>query len=261
MTLIIFTDLDGTLLDRDTYSWEAARTALERCRQCRVPVVAVTSKTLAETRVLSERIGLDPHFIFENGGGICLEDGKYLGLGISYDTLRHDFLMLASHFSLRGLGDMRISELVEITGLTEEEALLAKKRLFSEPFLYVGDELAELKAAAAEQGLQIVLGGRFYHLMAEKQSKGKAVRQWVQRLGENFDRPLFTSALGDSPNDFSMLSVVDHPFLVRHKNGRSVSCALEEVVRTRSAGPSGWSEAVMQLLGDLPEAYRSGEEN
>ncbi|MEA2110271.1 MAG: HAD-IIB family hydrolase [Pseudomonadota bacterium] len=260
MTLIIFTDLDGTLLDRDTYSWEAARTALERCRQCRVPVVAVTSKTLAETRVLSEKIGLASRFIFENGGGICLEDGKYLGLGIPYDILRHDFSMLAARFHLRGMGDMSIPELVEITGLTQEEALLAKERLFSEPFLYEGNELAELEAAAAGQGLQIVRGGRFYHLMAEKQSKGNAVRKWVQRLGENFDRPLFAAALGDSPNDFSMLAVVDHPFLVRHKNGRSASCALEKVVRTRDAGPLGWSEAVMQLLDNLPDTCRSGEE-
>jgi len=260
MSLIIFTDLDGTLLDRDTYSWQPARMALERCHRNRVPVVVVTSKTLAETRALSVEIGLDPRYIFENGGGICRKDGKYLELGIPYDTLRHDFEILAARFPLRGMGDMSISELVEITGLTEEEALLAKQRLFSEPFLYAGDEFAELKAAAAGQGLRIVRGGRFYHLMAEKQSKGNAVRKWIQQLGGNFDRPLFTAALGDSPNDFSMLAVVDHPFLVRQKNGRSASCSLEAITRTRDVGPAGWSEAVMQLLDNLPDACRLGEE-
>ncbi|RLB68721.1 MAG: mannosyl-3-phosphoglycerate phosphatase, partial [Deltaproteobacteria bacterium] len=78
MSLVIFTDLDGTLLDRDSYSWQPARNALERCRQCRVPVVAATSKTLAETEVVSREIGLDPRFIFENGGGISLGDGSCL---------------------------------------------------------------------------------------------------------------------------------------------------------------------------------------
>ncbi|NIA19550.1 MAG: HAD hydrolase family protein [Xanthomonadaceae bacterium] len=261
MTLIIFTDLDGTLLDRESYSWEPARTALERCRQSRVPVVAVTSKTLAETRVLSEEIGLDPRFIFENGGGICLEDGGYLPLGIPYGKLRHDFAILATRFHLRGMGDMSIPELVQMTGLTRGEALLAKERLFSEPFLYVGDELAELEAAAAGQGLQVIRGGRFYHLMAEKQSKGNAVRKWVQQFGDNFDRLLFTAALGDSPNDFSMLAVVDYPFLVRQENGQSVSCSLESIARTRDVGPAGWSEAVMQLLDNLSDACRSGKEN
>ncbi len=261
MTLIIFTDLDGTLLDRNSYSWELAKTALERCHRSRVPVVAVTSKTLAETRLLSKKIGLDAHFIFENGGGICLEDEKYLGLGIPYKDLRAHFLILAGSFPLRGMGDMSISELVEITGLTQKEAMLAKERLFSEPFLYAGNELAELEDAAAGQGLQIVRGGRFLHLMAEKQSKGNAVCKWLQGLGDNFDRPLLTAALGDSPNDFSMLAVVDYPFLVRQQNGRSVSCSLETIIRTRAAGPLGWSEAVMQLFDNLPDVYRLDEEN
>ena len=261
MTLIIFTDLDGTLLDRDTYSWEPARAGLERCRQCQVPVVAVTSKTLAETRILSEKISLDPRFIFENGGGICLEEEKYLGLGIPYEDLRHDFSILADRFPLRGMGDMSISELVEMTGLTQEEALLAKERLFTEPFLYVGDELAKLEAVAAGQGLQIIRGGRFYHLMAEKQSKGNAVQKWVQQWGGGFTQPLFTAALGDSPNDFSMLAVVDHPFLVRQKNGRSAFCPLEAIVRTKAVGPAGWSEAVIQLLDNLPDACRAGKES
>ena len=250
MSLVIFTDLDGTLLDRDSYSWQPARAALARCRQCRVPVVATTSKTLAETRKLSREIGLDSRFIFENGGGIFLEDGIWLSLGIPYDQLRDAFSILAGRFPLRGMGDMDIGELVEITGLTPEEAGLAKQRLFSEPFLYVGDNLPALEAAAAGRGLQVVRGGRFYHLMAAQQSKGNAVREWICRLGKNMSRPLITAALGDSPNDFSMLAAVDYPFLVRQKGGQKVDCSLEMAARTRAAGPAGWSEAVMGLLTD-----------
>lgn len=261
MSLIIFTDLDGTLLDRNSYSWKPAQPALERCSQCRVPVVAATSKTLAETRLLSQHIGLDPHFIFENGGGISLGDGRYLSLGVPYSTLRHDFSVLGAHFRLRGLGDMSIAELVELTGLSPEEAVLAKQRLFSEPFLYEGSELVELESAAAEKDLQVVKGGRFYHLMAAHQSKGNAIRQWVLKLGENFDQPLFTAGLGDSPNDFSMLAVVDFPFLVRQEHGRVVPGSRENITLTRKVGPAGWSEAVMHLLDNLAGACRFERES
>lgn len=34
---LVFTDLDGTLLDHDTYSWEAARPALDRLKRQQVP--------------------------------------------------------------------------------------------------------------------------------------------------------------------------------------------------------------------------------
>jgi mannosyl-3-phosphoglycerate phosphatase len=39
--MLVFKDLDGTLLDRETYSFQAAKPALERLRQLDVPLVFV----------------------------------------------------------------------------------------------------------------------------------------------------------------------------------------------------------------------------
>ena len=44
----IFTDLDGTLLDHDTYSWAPAAPAIERIKKLGIPLIAISSKTLAE---------------------------------------------------------------------------------------------------------------------------------------------------------------------------------------------------------------------
>jgi len=57
--LVVFTDLDGTLLDEETYSWEAAEPALAMLRERGIPWVMVTSKTRAEVEVLRERMGED----------------------------------------------------------------------------------------------------------------------------------------------------------------------------------------------------------
>ncbi|MFQ5696467.1 MAG: mannosyl-3-phosphoglycerate phosphatase, partial [Terriglobia bacterium] len=46
--LIVFTDLDATLLDHQTYSWAAAEPALRRLRLLGIPLVFCTSKTRAE---------------------------------------------------------------------------------------------------------------------------------------------------------------------------------------------------------------------
>jgi len=64
---LVFTDLDGTLLD-DGYQWEAARPALELLRAREIPVVLCTSKTRAEVLPLREDLGLRDPFIAENGG-------------------------------------------------------------------------------------------------------------------------------------------------------------------------------------------------
>ena len=46
--LIVFTDLDGTLLDHDDYSFEAARPALAKLETLNIPVILTTSKTATE---------------------------------------------------------------------------------------------------------------------------------------------------------------------------------------------------------------------
>lgn len=48
MTLLIFTDLDGTLLDHESYDFTPARPMLARLAAMRAPVVLASSKTAAE---------------------------------------------------------------------------------------------------------------------------------------------------------------------------------------------------------------------
>lgn len=45
---ILFTDLDGTLLDHESYEWKEAKPALDLCKERRVPIILVSSKTRAE---------------------------------------------------------------------------------------------------------------------------------------------------------------------------------------------------------------------
>jgi len=67
---LVFTDLDGTLLDHNTYGWEEAIPALELCRTRGVPVILVSSKTRAEMAALRCKLSISTPFISENGGGI-----------------------------------------------------------------------------------------------------------------------------------------------------------------------------------------------
>ena len=74
---VIFTDMDGTLLDHDTYSFEAARPTLASLKEQNIPVIPTTSKTYAELIVLRDTIGLDGPFIVENGAAIYIPHGFF----------------------------------------------------------------------------------------------------------------------------------------------------------------------------------------
>lgn len=269
--VLIFTDLDGTLLDHDNYDWHAAAPALALAHEYRVPVIPCTSKTYAECRALLQRLGLQGPFIFENGAGIALPkdvftppddprvelDAGYwlVSLGMPYQTVRQALLRLrsASHYHFRGIGDMSLAQVCETTGLGEEDAGLAKMRRHGEPLLWLDDAksfdqfMKDIKLA----GLQLTRGGRFIHIMGDH-DKGKAVLWLAERYRQQYSLPPFIVALGDSNNDLPMLKVADAAVIVRPPNRAPLELeptSVEQVVLTTElVGPHGWNEAVLTLL-------------
>ena len=76
-TIIIITDLDGTLLHPVSYSFEDAIPALEEVHKANIPVILCSSKTKAEIEVYRRRINNRDPFISENGGGIFIPKGYF----------------------------------------------------------------------------------------------------------------------------------------------------------------------------------------
>lgn len=74
---IVITDADATLLDHKTYSFDAARPALDRMQESGYPVVIATSKTIPEVMYLQQQLGLREPFAYENGGGLALPIGYF----------------------------------------------------------------------------------------------------------------------------------------------------------------------------------------
>ena len=65
--LIIFTDLDGTLLDSG-YSFRKAMPALRLIKEKDIPLVLCSSKTKTEIDYYRKKLENDHPFVSENGG-------------------------------------------------------------------------------------------------------------------------------------------------------------------------------------------------
>ncbi|MGD8851467.1 MAG: HAD-IIB family hydrolase [Gammaproteobacteria bacterium] len=272
--LLVFTDLDGTLLDHHSYSFAAALPALRRLRRMRIPLIPVTSKTLAELRPLMRELD-NPHpCIAENGGLIAVPPDYFRGsdaaaMEADYRVVRlsppYADLLKAAHglrtehgFRFRGFSDMSTAEVAEHTGLTPAQAQRAKRRLSSEPLLWLDTPAAfeRFRTLVASQGLQLVQGGRFWHLMG-RQDKASAMRRLCEHYRANGLTRFQTVALGDSPNDIAMLQASDIPVVIRRSDGRCLS--LPEggpVACSELPGPGGWNQMVLHILdaADSPEA-------
>ncbi|MHC4359172.1 MAG: HAD-IIB family hydrolase [Planctomycetota bacterium] len=161
---IIFSDLDATLLSHADYSWEEALPALETVRERGIPLILCSSKTQAEIELYRRRLENEHPFISENGGGIFvpvgyrgfrpphfdrIQDGYWVvSLGVKYPSLVTALEGIRKRTGLRikGFSDMGDDEVARLTGLGLDEAGLARKRQYDEPFVTVGigDSLNDL---------------------------------------------------------------------------------------------------------------------
>jgi len=265
MKIIIFTDLDGTLLNHHDYAFSEAEPALDRIKQRRIPLIIVTSKTLREVEPLREAIGMDDPFIVENGGGIFFPAGyrgfdiknalkteyyDLLRLGLPYVQIRRFFEKIRLTFGAKGFGDMSVSEIVRLTGLSRDQAACAKDREFTEPFiLNPGQDSAALAALAKQAGMAVTKGGRYYHLIGKNQDKGKAVCMVRDIFQQHIAAKVITVGLGDSENDRSFLEEVDIPILIPHPVHGYLDMDRPGLLRAEMPGSHGWN-AVMEGLLD-----------
>lgn len=245
---IIFTDLDGTLLNHDDYSFDDALEMLTFIKSKKIPLVIVTSKTKAEVIRLHQKLALDTPFIVENGAGIIFPQGesyKTLALGFEYDMILHYFNIYAKKIQMHGFYEMSVEKIMQLTDLDYDSASHAKQRNFSEPFLLEDEtELDNLRKMANRDGLDVIKGGRFFHLITQGQDKAVAIKE-VIKYYESISHTKYRSiALGDSPNDLTMLQSVNIPILIPHLDGSYLECEIENLIKAPSAGASGWNSAL-----------------
>jgi mannosyl-3-phosphoglycerate phosphatase len=265
-SIIVFTDLDGTLLDHDTYRWEEAIPALSLCKRLSVPIILVSSKTRAEMEPLRRELSISAPFVSENGGGIFFPRETYedpppgalpygnlwiWSMGVPYPQIVGILQEIRAElgWNIRGFSDMSIEEISALTGLDPETSRLAAMREYDEPFVIVDKPPPSMDAlleAAAQRGLTVTTGGRFYHLHG-KNDKGRATEKLLSWYRQSHGK-VVSVALGDSPNDLAMLERVDHPFLVGSSRDFSMLKKRRQLKITREKGPKGWNEAMLDFL-------------
>jgi mannosyl-3-phosphoglycerate phosphatase len=271
--ILIFTDLDGTLLDPQSYSFDAALPALERVRQRRIPLILCSSKTRAEMEFYQGRLNIDEPFVTENGGALFVpwgyfprvpegseKRGRYLVLefGIPYQKIRKRFSEVAAGLDVKpiGFGDLNAEEISSLLNLSITEAELARKREYDEAFYFPDkpnqEQMRLIEKRFNQAGLRLTTGGKLFHLHGNH-DKGRAVESLIRVYADNWAEEILTIGLGDSLNDLSLLEAVDVPVLVRKEGGSYQQEILSKIKAHKASetGPRGWNQALLELLERL----------
>ena len=270
--IIVFTDLDATLLDQHSYDWTPAISALEIVESKGAELVLASSKTFSELGYFAERLCAQAPFIGENGGVMAIpnchplsshtpEDPNHDGYsiltnGLSRERLLQAIATLRSEFGFRlqGFADWSALELGKLTGLSVTQAQKALRRQASEPILWqdTPKQLALFEREVERRGMKVIRGGQFLHVMGQT-DKADAMKQLLEYYEASFPQAKFTSiALGDSENDVGMITNADIGVVIPNPK-RTEPLVLEgrNIIYAPQAGPSGWNDVVSELFESL----------
>jgi len=253
--LIIFSDLDGTLLDHRSYSHAEAAPALGQLRELGVPLVLASSKTAAEIIPLRDELGFAHcEAIVENGSGILegnTADNEPEG---TYQRIQQVLAALPSRLrsQYQGFADWTAEQVSQRTGLPVSDAENARKRRFSEPGVWLGseEEKAEFIAAISASDLIAQQGGRFLTLSFGG-NKAERMMEIADRYSRYGQKP-FIVALGDATNDLAMIEQADLGVIIPNPAHagipRLAGEATGRIIRAPFAGPKGWNEVITSVL-------------
>ena len=250
---LLFTDLDGTLLDHDTYRpSDVALRAVAQLRQQNVITVPVSSKTAPEIAQLAREARLARVAVAE-GGAVLVVDGVARPVGLprsrliaSLDHLR------GGGWQVTGMSEMSVDEVCRRTGLDRSDAERAMDRQASEPFVFDAPSDApaphEVERRLATLDVAVTRGGRFWHLVGRGIDKATGIDAVCRHY--RWDDRERTAAVGDAWNDLPMLRAVGVGVLL---GDRVPSDEVPVgILRVDAIGPVGFVRAVeviCRLLG------------
>lgn len=266
--LVIFTDLDGSLLDHHHYRHDEADETLAELAAMAVPVIPISSKTRAEIELLRQTLQ-NPHpFISENGAAVYIPagyfptqpddttvDGQYWLK--SFVKGRPHWLSLINNLKadfgkdFTSFADAGIDGIIAMTGLDVHAAARAAHRDYGEAIAWHGSPTRQklFIEALQQAGANVLQGGRFLHVSGDC-DKGLAMR-WLARQYQLFypDKHWQTLAIGDSDNDIAMLQQADIALLIPSPvHGLPTLIERPNLFIAPHKGPRGWAAGVKQIL-------------
>ena len=273
---LIFSALEGALVDPLTNSFSGAEEALSELERRKIAYVLLTARTREQVDPIRRKLGHNHPFVTENGGGIFFPDGyfslripgavrtaRYLSIaqGRPYKEVCEALDEIAEECAVgvAGFHHMSLREIADNTGLRPREAELARAREFDEPFYFTSaseNAIARFVEAARTRGFDTRRGPTFWHLSAGCDA-ARAVRTLAQLFREATHMKLRLVGIGGGDKDLPWLRAADQAVLLpdSRKTADASGSTQATLAHSRTIvagdvpGAIGWNKAVLNIIG------------
>ncbi len=259
-SLIIFTDLDGTLLHRDNFKFDQIKDFLRNLIDDGIIIVPTTSKTEKEIEEFLIELGKELPFISENGSSIhrlnLINNNFPNNIVLSRDK-QELIKIFNSKISenlknkCKFISDMNTKQQSKILGLQDNNLKNALNRKYTIPFLFEGNEIEKNKLfkLLRSSSLNMQEGGRVLNL-GDNTDKVKSMNQ-VLKIYKKIESNIKVIGVGDNFNDLDMLRNCDIPCLVFNDQFKQDQINIDNLIVSNKPSPEGWADVIKTALVKL----------
>ena len=256
-TILIFTDLDGSLLHRDTFKFDPIKDYIKSLLDNGIIVIPNSSKTEKEIENFNEELGTKLPFISENGSaihGLNLINQNF-PTKIILSREKEELLKIFNEKTPEKLLNkcVQISKLSKIEqekifGQKDDKLKDALKRKYTLPFVFNGNnsEKNKLLKSLSNNSLTLQEGGRVLNL-CDNINKIKSMNRIIKILKKTEDK-IKTIAVGDNYNDLEMLKNSDVPCLVFNDQFKLDKINIDNLIFSNKPSPEGWADVIKMAL-------------
>ena len=259
-SLIVFTDLDGSLLHRDNFRFDEIKDYIKDLIDDGIIIIPNTSKTEMEIKEFIKELGSDLPFISENGSSIQ-------GLNLINNNFPNKIILSRDKQELiqifnskvpqelkakcKFISDMNMKQQINIFGLQENNLKYALNRKYTIPFLFEGDKIEKNKLLKILRSSSLTMqeGGRVLNL-GDNTDKVKSMNQ-VLKIYKKVENKVKVIAVGDNFNDLDMLRNCDIPCLVFNDQFKQDQINIDNLIVSNKPSPEGWSDVIKTALVKL----------
>ena len=256
--ILIFTDLDGSLLDKETFKFDIIKDYFKELVGNGIIIIPNSSKTEAELLDFNEQNNLDLSFIAENGSSIHRLNKIHQNLpdkiiiSRTIDEIRNIYeenISLDFGNKITHILELDREKQQKILGLPLDKIKLAIKRDHSIPIKFNGTKIEknEFIKIMKNSGLTIQTGGRIMNV-CDNVNKSKAMSRALQLIRKQLDDEIITIGVGDNENDIEMIKQTDYPCLVKNDNFDSSLINIDNLIKSDEPSPKGWSDVIKTAL-------------
>jgi len=266
MQKVIFTDIDGTLLDSRSPDMNKVKELVDMTLQNGIHLVFCSSKTEQEQNKIKSQVYLHEPYIVENGAAIIIpfnyfkkailtnskvsQNNYIIETGGSAIKIRSLLKKIKDNYDIefKGVSDLSVSELSNITKLSKDYARRMMNRKYSETVVQIDNKkFKDFTSIIEKEGLKIIPGNQYFDITLGN-DKGTAVKILIDAFRKEFTNNVIFFGIGDSKNDESMLSLVDFPMLVQKFDGSWEDLKFDKLNMINGVGPKGWEIALELIL-------------